>query len=117
MFQVEDYTINMTCGDTGAIDIHAVGYEFASNDRAMFAVRNRDGIVVKQGVYEIMNGVFTVYFQNDETDHLPAGEYFYDVRYVINPYYDSDGKIINGDQVITPKGKKRLILWDPAGDV
>ena len=56
-------------------------------------------------------------FANAETDYLAPGSYTYDVRYVINPYYDSEGKIVDGDQVITPKTPRTVILLSTVGQI
>ena len=39
------------------------------------------------------------------------------MRYVIGPYYDSEGKIVDGDQVITPKLPKQMILLNTVGNI
>ena len=119
MFGVDGYTITMTRGDTGAIKIIAdTDYEFQEDDRALFSVKNGVGETVKQQAFEIdENNAFTVTFFNSDTDSLAAGSYSWDVRYIIHPYYDSEGNIINGDQVITPKQPMNLQLLQVVGEV
>ena len=51
------------------------------------------------------------------TDSLAAGTYQWDVRYVIHPYYDDDGNIVNGDQVITPHQPMEMQLLNVVGEV
>ena len=60
---------------------------------------------------------FVVYFLNADTDSLAPGAFSWDVRYIIHPYYDSEGKIIDGDQVITPKTPMNMTLLTVVGDV
>lgn len=60
---------------------------------------------------------FTVTFLNADTDTLSPGGYTWDVRYVINPYYDEEGKIVDGDQVITPNSPMSMNLLTVVGDI
>ena len=73
---------------------------------------NGDSITV-----EYRKNDFTVTFLNADTDTLATGNYNWDVRYVINPYYDEDGKIVDGDQVITPNSPMSMSLQVVVGDI
>lgn len=117
MFEVNDesYDITLSKGDTGAIQFTVSGYTFGENDRAQFTVRNSRGSIVKQVVCALVNNACTVTFLNADTDTLPAGTYSWDVRYVINPYYDESGALVDGDQVLTPRRPMRLIIVDTVG--
>lgn len=119
MFGVEGYVITLSRGDTGAIKFIAdTDYTFQAVDRALFSVKNAVGEVVKQSAYELdENKSFIVPFMNADTDTLAAGTYSWDVRYIINPYYDSTGRIIDGDQVITPNQPMSLQLLQVVGEV
>lgn len=119
MFGVQGYTITLSRGDTGAIKIIAdTDYEFDSDDRALFSIKNAVGEVVKQQAFAIdENNAFTVTFFNSDTDSLAAGSFSWDVRYIIHPYYDAGGNIINGDQVITPRQPMDLQLLNVVGEV
>lgn len=119
MFSVEGYVITLSRGDTGAIKFTAdTTHTFDSIDRALFSIKNAVGEMVKQQAFEIdENKSFIVSFYNSDTDNLAAGSYSWDVRYIIHPYYDSDGKIIDGDQVITPKQPMELQLLQVVGEV
>ncbi len=122
MFNVNttNYSISMSKGDTGTIQINTVTeYTFAAEDRAVFTVKNSSGEIVKEVISELTEngGTFTVSFLNDDTDHLATGAYSWDVRYVLHPYYDSAGKIVNGDQVITPMLPMTLNLLNVVGEV
>ena len=119
MFGVDGYVITLSRGDTGAIKFIAdTEYTFDSNDRALFSIKNAIGEMVKQQAFPIdENKSFVVSFFNADTDNLSAGSYTWDVRYIIHPYYDSDGKIIDGDQVITPNQPMQLQLLQVVGEV
>ena len=123
MFNVEDYTITLSRGDTGALTVIATAtldgsdYTFAAEDRALFSIKNANGEIIMQKAYEMTDNAFTVYFLNGDTDSLSPGAYSWDVRYIIHPYYDASGKIIDGDQVITPKTPMNMTLLTVVGDV
>lgn len=98
MFNVEGTTITMSVGDTGALKITANvtrrdtggAYTFGERDRALFSIKMGDGKIVKQKSYQMTDNVFTVVFFNSDTDQLGAGSFMWDVRYIINPYYDTE---------------------------
>ena len=119
MFGVNEYTITLSRGDTGAIKFTAdTEHTFDSVDRALFSIKNAIGDVVKQAAYELdENKAFVVSFFNADTDSLAAGTYSWDVRYIIHPYYDADGKIVDGDQVITPREPMAMQLLQVVGEV
>lgn len=123
MFSVEGTTIILSKGDTGAVEFDATvtldgdAYTFSSDDRALFSIKNATGIMVKQKAYELTDNDFIVYFLNSDTDGLSPGNYQWDVRYVINPYYDDDGNIIDGDQVITPMQPQTMTLLPIVGEI
>ena len=119
MFGVNGYVITLSRGDTGAIKFTAqTDYTFESVDRALFSVKNAIGEVVKQAAFALdENKSFVVSFFNADTDNLAAGAYSWDVRYIIHPYYDDEGNIIDGDQVITPRQPMELQLLQVVGEV
>lgn len=122
MFSADGYTISLSRGDTGAIKIKAVAtkngepFTFGSDDRALFSIKNAQGEILKEKVAELTNNEFTVYFLNSDTDKLSPGSYSWDVRYVINPYYQN-GRIVDGDQVITPKEPLSINILTVVGDI
>ena len=119
MFGVDGYVITLSRGDTGAIKFTAdTEHDFDSVDRALFSIKNAIGEMVKQQAYEIdENKSFVVSFFNSDTDNLAAGTYTWDVRYVIHPYYDTAGNIVDGDQVITPRQPMEMQLLQVVGEV
>ena len=119
MFGVNGYTITLSRGDTGAIKFTAdTAHTFETEDRALFSIKNAIGEVVKQAAFELdENKAFVVTFFNADTDNLAAGSYSWDVRYIIHPYYDAAGNIVDGDQVITPRQPMEMQLLQVVGEV
>ena len=123
MYNVEDYVITLSRGDTGALKVNATAtlngepFTFGADDRALFSIKNANGEIIMQKVCEMTDNAFTVYFLNADTDSLSPGSYSWDVRYIIHPYYDSEGHIVDGDQVITPKTPMNMTLLTVVGDV
>lgn len=122
MFSVEGYSISLSRGDTGAMKVKATAtlngepFTFGADDRALFSIKNGQGEVVKEKVAAMENNEFTVYFLNADTDNLSPATYLWDVRYVIHPYY-LNGRIVDGDQVITPKEPQSMQLLTVVGDI
>ena len=123
MFDVQDYVITLSRGDTGALKVNATAtldgspFDFGEDDRALFSIKNANGEIIMQKVCEMTDNSFTVYFLNGDTDSLAPGAFSWDVRYIIHPYYDATGKIVDGDQVITPKTPMNMTLLTVVGDV
>ena len=97
MFIVDGTTITLSRGDTGAIRLKAkakrkdtgADFVFGERDRALFTIKG-GGKIVKQKSSPIVDNKFVVVFMNADTDSIAAGGYSWDVRYIINPYYDED---------------------------
>lgn len=112
MFRVneEDGTVTLNAGDTGSWFIDGSRDDevpFTAADRAVFTVKDSQGEIVLERVFgladaDLGNGTIFIMLDNDDTDDWTPGTYTYEVRYVVNPYYDEDGKIISGDIVWTP---------------
>ena len=123
MFRIDGYNIILSRGDTGAMKVKATAtlngepFTFGEDDRALFSIKNGQGEIVKEKVAELVNNEFTVYFLNADTDSLSPTNYSWDVRYIIHPYYDANGRIVDGDQVITPKEPMSMNLLTVVGDV
>lgn len=123
MYIVDGYDIRLSRGDTGALKVKATAtldgepFTFGADDRALFSIKNAQGEIVKEKIAELVDNDFTVYFLNADTDALAIGDYSWDVRYIIHPYYDADGRIVDGDQVITPELPQKLHLLTVVGDV
>ena len=125
MFRVEGTNITLSRGDTGSMRIHATvtrkdtgaPYTFGENDRAVFSVKNGSGTVVKEQAYKMTDNTFTVVFFNADTDRFAAGGYTWDVRYVINTYYDEKGNVVDGDQVLTPNTPMQMNLLNVVANI
>lgn len=98
MFSVEGTNITISRGDTGAVRMHATvtrrdtgtAYTFGECDRVLFSIKDGSGALKRQKAYPMVNNAFIVVFTNQDTENLAAGSYSWDVRYVINPHYDTD---------------------------
>ena len=121
MFDVDGMKVSITIGDTGAVKMRGIGYHFSAADRAVFTVKTGNGSVIMQRVYAGLDvdGSFVVYFHSQDTIGRAAGNYSWDVRYLIHPYYDPDNenRIVDADQVITPYDPQLLVLMRTVGDV
>jgi hypothetical protein len=126
MFWIDDETkmIHLSRGDTASfyVDTETDGYVFTDDDRALFTIKNGSGNIVFEEAYGLTdetlgNGTFLVEFHNPDTDALATGTYTWDVRYILGPYYDESGRIINGNQVITPEKPDSMELLAVVGEV
>ncbi len=121
MFKIENGAITLSRGDTASFTVTASGYTFDTDDRALFTLKDSAGEVILERVYELDtelgNGIFLVQLSNSDTDSLIPGAYSWDVRYVLHPYYDASGRIVDGDQVITPKTPQGMALIATVGEV
>jgi hypothetical protein len=118
----DGYNINLSRGDTGALKVSATAtlegqpFTFGADDRALFSIKSGNGEIIMQKICEMTANEFTVYFLNADTDSLAPGVYSWDVRYIIHPYYQ-DRRIVDGDQVITPRAPMSMNLLTVVGDV
>lgn len=121
MFVVDaqNYTIDLHRGDTGVLGITAeTDYEFGPLDRAIFTLKDSNGKLIKKNVCEMTDNRFEITFVNSDTDGLMPGLYTWDVRYVVNPVYDSEGQIYDGlGGVYTPRDPMTLNLRTTVGQI
>lgn len=119
MFSVdaESKTITMHRGDTGEMTVTVTGYTYGPDDRALFTVKDMSGTEVIRREYAMENNAFVVVFANADTDYLSPGTYSWDVRYIVDPDYDSNGKIEDGDAVSTPGSPYTLRLLSTVGQI
>jgi hypothetical protein len=110
MFKLKGTGIIMSRGDTGAMTISTDGYSFAAEDRADFCVRDESGGIVIHHVYPIIDNRFTVAFRNEDTEGLEPGEYSWEARFLVHPYYDGAGTIVNANQIVSMGIKPFTIL-------
>lgn len=111
-------TIRMHRGDTGEVTVRVTGHTFGADDRALFTVKDSSGSEIIKRVYELDDNAFTITFANSDTDYLAAGQYAWDVRYVVDPQYDPEtGDIMDGDGVSTPGSPYSLVLLGTVGQI
>ena len=117
MFQVDGTSISLHRGDTGAIKLTALAtlpdgtsFTFGEDDVAVFTIKANGGTIVKEKIAHLTNNSFVVVFYNQDTDRLSPGTYSWDVRYVINPYYEDETqqRVVSGDQVLTPNNPMQM---------
>lgn len=83
-------------GDTGQFSIPALNQE--ANAIAVFSIFNeRERIWTHE--YAIENGMITIRFEHEDTRDLPLGKYFWDIKIYVNPRYNENGLLIDGDEV------------------
>ena len=98
-FKLEPATMNITMnrGDTGAFFVKATresGNAWTEDDRALFTVRNGQGVIVMQRIYrlddqwEVGDGIFLVEFDNDDTDEWELGDYSMELRFDVDPVWE-----------------------------
>lgn len=121
MFVVDPATKKITLhrGDTGIVTFTASGYTYGADDRALFTVKDRAGTEIIKTAYAMTDNAFTVEFTNPLTDSLAPGKYYYDVRYVVDPEYDSGtGQIIeDGDDIYTPGSPFEIEILSTVGEI
>lgn len=102
MFEANGNRIRISRGDTGVLTFTANGTQLTENDRAVFTIRRRNGgVVLEKTIIPEDNRVY-VPFTNEETQRLREGDYEWDIRYALDAVLDSDGRVTDGREVITP---------------
>lgn len=120
-FHVDHETgeIKMHSGDTGAFIqplTRGSGAEFGADDIAVFTVISDQGEILIERIFHLDddeglgNGKILIEFHNADTDGWDFGTYFWEVRVLIHPYYDSEGHPVDGDVVRTPENRTRVPL-------
>jgi len=98
-FQVDLETgdIKMNQGDTGSFKVKCTrksGEAWTSDSRMLFTLRNDSKEIVIQRIYRLDDqwglgdGVVLIEFHNDDTDHLPTGQYQMERRYNVDPIWE-----------------------------
>lgn len=130
MFEVEKTTISMSIGDTGAVKVRTIGHQFNQGtpgnpydpanpaDIALFTIKAGNGNVLMERKYTPdTEGYFLVCFHSQDTKGWPQGNYQWDVRFLIHPYYDANHNIVDVDQVLTPYNPMQFVLRGTVGTV
>ena len=112
MFLVDGITrmIKLTRGDTGSVLVDA-DRQFPDDARAILTVKDRwFGRVAIKKVLIPNNGDFSATLLSNDTEDLQPGLYRWEVRIILHPYYNSDGEIVNGDQIISTRPMSMVLL-------
>lgn len=121
MFFLTGDTITISRGDTGTIVAKTSGSKMNPEiDRVLFTVKSSAGEEVIQRILtpaDDETNTVIITLSNRDTDYLTPGNYTYDLRYVVEPYYDEKGNIIDGLEVITPKTPQTLTILTTAGEI
>lgn len=118
MYDVTGKSIRLTAGDTAAFILNVGGHTFTNDDAVIFTVKATTGaVVIEREYHPDANGDILVCFYNSETEGYSAGIYYWDIRVVINAYRNASGRIVDGDQVITPFEPQTFELITPIGTV
>ena len=78
---------------------------------------DENGEQIRQDIITLTDNDFQVDFENGDTDELEPGTYYYDVRIVTEPEYDSGGKIIDGNFIGTPGSPLKIQILDTVGAI
>lgn len=118
MFSVDGLNITLSRGETGAVTIKSGVTDWAPEDRALLTVKNSAGAVVLKQIHKLdAAGDFVLKFNNSTTDTWPVGVYSYDVRYIVQPSYNGDFDIVDGQEVITPMNPATITIKNTVGEV
>lgn len=113
----ETKKITLSRGDTGSVPFQITGVDFGTDGRVVWTMKSAAGTIVKEGVYAPEGNIFWVQFNNGDTDGLQPGNYEYDARAVLNPVYDTEGRIVDGDWVRTPTLPLTVQILRTVGDI
>lgn len=83
-------------GDTGSFTVPALVKK--DNSIAVFSIFDQFKRIWTHE-YPIENGQVTIEFEHEDTKDLPVGQYKWDIKIYVNPEYDENGLLINGDEV------------------
>jgi hypothetical protein len=109
--------ITLHKGDTGTAPFRFTGFTLEGNVRVLWTIKNRRGELIMERIYTPVDNEFSVEFSNSDTDSLPAGTYYYDARVVIDPVFDDQGHIVDGEYVNTPASPLQIEILDTVGEV
>ena len=52
-----------------------------------------------QHEYPVIDNTITISFEHEDTKDFPIGSYYWDIKLYINPQYNEEGLLIDGDEV------------------
>lgn len=117
MFDVMGQMIRVTHGDTGMIRFRAGDrLELGENDCGVFTIRRRKGGTVLEKVIAPEENAFLMPFTHEETE-IPADDYEWDIRIILDAKKDETGRVTGGREVITPFGPGLFRIERAVGNV
>ena len=117
MITIDGFNVSIPRGDTGAFDIHVTGYDFGTDDRALFTIKNGNGKTIRRELLTITDNIVSIEFTHDQTKILAAGDYVWDVRWIVEPEYDEDDNLIGGEEIDTPYKDLKFSITGTTGDI
>lgn len=117
MFKIDGSRIIISRGDTALMAIQTAGVELDDNDRVIFSIKTDDGKIFFQMTVTPENNIVKIPFVNEVTQNWAQGKYKWDVRYVIDAIYGSNGAVIDGSEVITPMTPSVFEVLEVVGEV
>lgn len=119
MFELSGTRIRLTQGDTGILTINAKDSDhvFTEADKAVFTARKQSGsLLVEMVLQPEADGRVQIPFTSDLSDGWKPGDYKWDIRYVIDAVIEN-GRVVDGNEVITPMAPSVLTIMEAVGKV
>ena len=117
MFEIRGRRIRVSRGDTGTLVASARGVTLGEADRVLLTVRGEDGAAVIEKVETPdAEGTARFHFVNADTEELEPGGYLWDLRYALGATM-TDGRVTDGERVVTPFAPSGFEVMEVVGDV
>lgn len=118
MFKVTGKKILITAGDTGIVGFRITGITATPKDRGILTIKTEDETeVIVEKVAIPDENIVRFPFVHEDTENWEEGTYTWDVRFITNAKFDSEGKIYTGEQVATPMKPGILEVMKAVGEV
>lgn len=96
VFDKDTGNVRMYAGDTGSYKLHVTresGEAWTEDARLLYTITGASGIVIQRiyrldDQYDLGDGWILIEFHNDDTDHLPTGQYQMERRYNVDPIWE-----------------------------
>lgn len=83
-------------GDTGSFSVPAL--TSGANVIAVFSIFTKEKRIWTHE-YPVEDGMVRINFEHEDTENFPIGKFFWDIKIYVNPRYDEDNVLIDGDEV------------------
>lgn len=119
MFKNAGATLRVSAGDTGQVLVVPEGYTFDVSDRAILTVKSSRGNVnIEKVTAPDVEGNFVFNFTNMDTEDMDAHtDYSWDIRIAFGARLDDDGRVIDGEQVVSLFEPAPFMIEEVVGDV